>query len=93
MQERQVEHYLGRQVKIHGGVSLKLTSVIGIPDRLVLLPEGRCVFVELKRSKEKARRIQVKRMEQLECLGFKTFVANSYHQVDELLRQVMRSGV
>ena len=49
MLEKQVEQYLVKQVKTLGGLSLKLTSLIGIPDRLVLLPGSRLVFIELKR--------------------------------------------
>lgn len=93
MLEKQVEQYLIKQVKSLGGLSLKLTSIIGIPDRLVLLPGGRCVFIELKRPGEKPRKVQVLRMKQLRKLGFKTYVADSYERIDELLSEVMVSGV
>lgn len=93
MLEKQVEQYLIKQVKSLGGLSLKLTSLIGIPDRLVLLPGGRCVFIELKRPGEKPRKVQVLRMKQLRKLGFKTYVADSYESIDELLSEVMASGV
>lgn len=93
MLEKQVEQYLIRRVKSLGGLSLKLTSLIGIPDRLVLLPGGRCVFVELKRPGEHPRKLQEIRMKQLRRLGFKTYVADSYMQVDKLLSEVMRIGV
>lgn len=93
MLEKQVEQYLTKQVKSFGGLSLKLTSIIGIPDRLVLLPGGRCVFVELKRPGEKPRKVQMLRMKQLRKLGFKTDVADSYESIDELLSEVMAGGV
>lgn len=93
MLEKQVERYLVKQVKSLGGISLKLTSLIGIPDRLVLLPEGRVVFVELKRPGEMPRKIQEMRMKQLRRLGFKTYVADSYEQVDKLMDEVMAGGV
>lgn len=93
MLEKQVEQYLIKQVKSLGGLSLKLTSLIGIPDRLVLLPSGRCMFVELKRPGEKPRKVQVLRMKQLRKLGFKTHVADSYESIDKLLSEVMVSGV
>lgn len=93
MLEKQVERYLVKQVKSLGGLSLKLTSLIGIPDRLVLLPEGRVVFVELKRPGEMPRKIQEMRMKQLRRLGFKTYVADSYEQVDKLMDEVMAGGV
>lgn len=93
MLERQVEQYLVKRVKSLGGISLKLTSLIGIPDRLVMLPEGRVIFVELKRPGEKPRKIQESRMKQLKKLGFRTYVIDSYQQVDKLISEVMRGGV
>ena len=93
MLEKQIEQYLVKQVKSLGGLSLKLTSLIGIPDRLVLLPEGRCIFVELKRPGEKPRKVQVLRIKQLRKLSFKTYVADSYESIDKLLGEVMASGV
>ena len=85
MLEKQIEQYLAKKVKSLGGVSLKLTSLIGIPDRLVLLPGGRCAFVELKVPGESPRKIQLKRMQQLRVLGFKVYVADSYKRVDEVI--------
>lgn len=41
----------------------------GAPDRLVLLPGGRCVFVEFKRAGEKLREEQVAYHEVLTALG------------------------
>lgn len=93
MLEKQIEQYLGRQVKAQGGMSIKLTNLIGIPDRLVLLPEGKCLFVELKAPGEQPRKIQLKRMKQLHLLGFKTYVIDSYEKVDRVLSEVAGDGV
>ncbi len=93
MLEKQVEQYLVKQVKSIDGISLKLNSLIGIPDRLILLPSGRCMFVELKRPGEEPRKVQVLRMKQLTKLGFRTYVADSYESVDKLLSEVVASGV
>lgn len=51
--EVDVEEALRKAVEAAGGLCLKLNPLWyrGIPDRLVLLPGGRVVFVELKRSK------------------------------------------
>ena len=48
--EKRIETYLCEQVKIRGGLCLKLNPLwyFGIQDRLVLLPGGRCGFAELK---------------------------------------------
>jgi hypothetical protein len=51
--ERQVEKYLKKRVEEKGGFTVKLnpTGAVGIPDRLCVLPSGRVVFVEVKRTK------------------------------------------
>lgn len=50
MQEKEVEQKLVKAVKLTGGICLKFIShgFDGVPDRLVLLPQGRMAFVELK---------------------------------------------
>lgn len=51
-------------------VKLNIHGQRGCPDRLVLLPGGRAVFVELKRAGEDLRELQRYRREQLERTGF-----------------------
>lgn len=91
MLEKQIEEYLTKKVRSLGGMSIKLTSLIGIPDRLVLLPNGRCAFVELKAPGESPRNIQLKRMQQLRRLGFKVYVADSYERVDEVIGNALQT--
>ena len=45
-----------------GGIALKFTSpgMAGMPDRLVLLPEGKIYFVELKAPDMDLRPLQLK---------------------------------
>lgn len=49
--EDRVEGHLMKVVRAHGGICIKLPAIwyAGIPDRLVLLPDARVLFVELKR--------------------------------------------
>ena len=51
--EQEIENKLRRMVTIHGGLCLKWVCPgwTGVPDRLVLLPGGILMFVELKRPK------------------------------------------
>jgi len=62
MRERKIETMLVKQVKAAGGMALKLISpgMAGVPDRIVLLPGGRILFVELKAPGEKPRPLQRK---------------------------------
>jgi hypothetical protein len=51
--EAGIETYLRDRVRGAGGMCIKLNpaSYVGIPDRLVLLPGGRMVFVEVKKPR------------------------------------------
>ena len=92
MLERKIENKLKKEIEKIGGLSLKFTSpgMIGVPDRLVLMPKGKIYFVELKRPKKKLKPIQLKRKEQFESLGFKVYVINSYKKIDFFLKDVMK---
>lgn len=50
MNEKQIENKLTTAVKKSGGIALKLVcpSFAGMPDRLILLPDGHIGFAELK---------------------------------------------
>ena len=87
MLESQIERYFCREIKKLGGRTLKLTppGMAGMPDRLVLLPGGRVVFVELKAPGEKPRPLQRKRARELWGLGFGVVFIDSYQGVDTFI--------
>jgi len=89
--EKDVETYLKKQVEGRGGKCLKFPAVYeeGIPDRLVILPQGRIAFVELKRPKGgKLSAIQKYQIEGLKALGCKVFVLKNYKEIDEMLKEM-----
>lgn len=51
--EREIEAKLRKVVEAHGGLCVKWVCPgwAGVPDRLILLPGGTLMFVELKRPK------------------------------------------
>lgn len=51
--EKEIEAKLRRTVESHGGLCLKWVCPgwSGVPDRIILLPGGRVLFVETKRPK------------------------------------------
>ena len=93
--ERYIEEQLVKTVKAHQGLCLKLNSIslTGLPDRLVLLPGGKCAFVEVKRPGEKLRPIQVKRIKQLMQLGFLCYMLDDLTQIVPIIEEVSSSGV
>lgn len=90
MLEKELEKRLRTAVKAIGGLALKFVSpgMAGVPDRMVLLPNGRIYFSELKRHGEKLRPLQQKRKQQLEMLGFKVYCIDSASSLEGFLREV-----
>lgn len=71
--EKDIEQTLVRMVRRHGGLCLKWVCPgwSGVPDRIVLLPEGRIIFVELKRPQSgRASERQKWWARKLKTLGF-----------------------
>lgn len=57
MREKEVEAALVKAAKKRNGLALKFVShgLSGVPDRLVLMPNGKMGFIELKASGKKMR--------------------------------------
>ena len=84
--EKALERKLVKEAKDRGGWCLKLLSqfVNGLPDRLLLLPGGQILFVELKTTGEKPRRIQEVMHKRLRDLGFEVYVVDSSKKIKAL---------
>jgi hypothetical protein len=61
------------------------------PDRICLLPRGRCVFVELKRPGKALREEQERAARRLLELGFECYVANTKADVDAIVK-LLKTG-
>ena len=90
MLEKQIEQKLIKTVKSMGGLCLKFVSpgFDGVPDRLVLLPQGKIAFVELKANGRKMRPLQVKRKRQLEALDFLVYCIDNTEQIGGALDEI-----
>ena len=77
--EKEIEKRLVTVVRNHGGLCLKLASpgTIGVPDRIIIYPNGVVGFAELKRPGEAPRPIQQYWLEQLRKLGLPARAINS----------------
>lgn len=85
--EKWLEKRLCRVVKDAGGKAVKFSSSIeiGYPDRLVLIPGGIAVWVEVKSHGKKPRKTQLIRINELISLGFKVFVVSSEEDIDKFM--------
>ena len=91
--ERDVERALVGMVKRHGGLCLKWVCPgwSGVPDRIVLVPYGRLVFVETKRPKgEEPRKLQKWWHNKLRSLGFSVWVVHDKPDIDLLEDYLLR---
>lgn len=85
--EKEIESKLVKMVKNHGGKCLKWVCPgwKGVPDRIILLPGGRVLFVETKRPKGGVlSAMQKKWHEWLRALGFWVCVAWTVDDVQTL---------
>lgn len=83
MREYVVENEFVKAVRKVGGAAYKLNSLTanGLPDRLVLFPPGKTVFVELKAPGKVLRPLQRKRRYQLMKLGFPVLCIDRFSQI------------
>lgn len=90
MEESSIEVRLRNKAKKMGGLALKFTvpGKNGMPDRIVLLPDGQVRFVELKKPGGKLEKLQQKRARMLRAMGFKVYCLDSSQAVDEFIREV-----
>ena len=77
--EREVEAALVRRVKTIGGLCEKFTSPgrRSVPDRIITMPNGQIIFVEVKRPGEKPTAAQLKDHERRRALGCDVRVIDS----------------
>ena len=86
--EQTVERHLLRRVKMLRGLCLKLPALVypGIPDRMILLPGGRVIFMELKRPVGgRFEKLQPWWLRTLARLGFPVHVCRTKQEVDDAI--------
>lgn len=87
LQEKEIEAAFCKMVKRHGGLSLKWVCPgrRGVPDRIVILPGARIIFVELKRPKNgKISALQKWWRKKLIDFGFLFFVVNDHEDISRV---------
>ncbi len=90
--ERDIEQKLRRMVERRGGWCLKWVCPgwSGVPDRIILLPRGRVIFVETKRPKGgRLSRLQEKWHDWLVELGFEVWTIWNHDDLEVFHRGVL----
>lgn len=95
MRESTIEARLVREVRKLGGLCYKFVSpgAPGVPDRVVILPGGRIVFVELKTEIGRLANIQKWQIEELRKRGADIRVLKGMDQVLAFLEEVRSNAV
>lgn len=90
MRESQIEAKLVKMVREHGGLCYKFVSPNnpGVPDRIVITPEGRTIYVELKTEIGRLANIQKWQLEEMRRRGADVRVLKGLDQVKEFVREV-----
>ena len=91
--EKVIERKLVELVKLNGGMCIKLLcdQLIGLPDRMCLFPGHKIVFVELKTTGRKPKRIQAYMHNKLRALGFRVEVIDTVERVINFVDDIVLS--
>lgn len=95
MRESTIEVRLVREVRKLGGLCYKFTSpgAPGVPDRIIILPGGLVVFVELKTEIGRLAKIQKWQIDELRKRGANVRVLKGMDQVLAFLEEVKTNAV
>ena len=94
MEEKVHERRLVDGVKKLGGMCLKFVSpgTPGVPDRLIIMPPGRIVFVEMKTETGRLSKIQRYVVGEMQKRGADVRVIKGRDETDALLRELAGGG-
>lgn len=95
MKESTIEARLVREVRKLGGLCYKFTSPgnPGVPDRIVILPDGRTIYVELKTEIGRLAKIQQWQLDEMRKRGADVRVLKGLDQVMEFLEEVRPGAI
>lgn len=91
MRESSLEYRLVREVERIGGKAPKWVSPgnRGVPDRLVILPGGRTVYVEMKAPGKPLQPLQWKWAKMLKAMGHAVYKIDSVDDIYRFIQEVM----
>jgi hypothetical protein len=91
--EKDIERKLRREVKAAGGLCIKLTNPMHIPDRLVIGPGSFLEFVETKKPGEEPRKGQLEMHRRLRAMGHRVEVIDDEIQIGGTIARLSEAGM
>ena len=90
MREKRIEQALTGAVTAAGGKCYKFVSpgTAGMPDRLIILPDGHAAFAECKAPGKHLRPLQQHRADEIKALGIPVYEVNSIDCIPEVIREI-----
>lgn len=90
MLEKELEEKLRDAVKRQGGRAYKFTSPgnIGVPDRLVVFPDGKIGFIELKQTGKRPTKNQMLQMTRLAVMDYKVYLLDRSEDIKFILEDI-----
>lgn len=90
MLEKEIERRLALGVREHGGLCYKFVSpsTPGVPDRIIITPDGRVIFVELKTEIGRLANIQKWQISEMQKRGADVRVIKGWAAAKELLAEM-----
>ena len=90
MKESQIEAKLVRMVREHGGLCYKFVSPNnpGVPDRIIITPDGRTVYVELKTEVGRLANVQQRQISEMQKRGADVRIAKGLPAVKALVAEL-----
>lgn len=95
MKESEVERRLVQMVRKRGGLCYKFVSPgnPGVPDRIIITPTGRTIYVELKTEIGRLANIQRWQIAEMQKRGAEVRVVKGLDAVKALVEEVMPDAV
>ena len=95
MLEKEIERRMVQTVRERGGLCYKFVSPSnpGVPDRIIITPNGQVVFVELKTETGRLAKIQAWQLDEMRKRGADVRVAKGWPAVKALLEEVLPSEI
>lgn len=86
--EKAIERYLVEQARLNGLLCLKYSNsnMVGYPDRLLVIPGGAVIWVELKSKGRKPTKVQQMRIAELTGMGHPVLVIDNKPDIDKLIK-------